>query len=665
MSLLIAENLEKSYGGDTLFKNGSLRLDWGQKIGLVGRNGAGKTTLLRILTGQEEPDRGRIRYASGVRFGYLQQEGAVNPMATVLEEAKTAFASILQMEQRMRAIEEEMAARGEQMERAEQEALLHEYAQLMERFEIMGGYYALRDIPNVLRQLGFSEEDFDKPCGSLSGGEKTRLALARLLLSGPDILFLDEPTNHLDVEAIEWLESFLKGFGGALLLVSHDRYFLDRVVTQIVDLDEGTLTLYRGNYSQFLQQKQARIKRAEEVYAQEQREVERLMEFYEKWRSTPTRRNQAMARKRWAERIKAQMSPPPKSSNKPLRAAINPLRKSGEEVIVFEDLTKRYNGRTLFENVSGVIQRGDRIGVVGPNGAGKSTFIKILIGKEPPSGGTVRFGLNVTLGYFAQDTSELDLEATVLENMLEVGEMSPLEARTHLGRFLFTGDDVFRPVKFLSGGEKNKLVLAQITWLRPNLLVLDEPTNHLDIESREALVQMLKQYEGTLLLVSHDRYLLDQTTERTLEIAHGQVRFFEMPYSLFRERRDVLEKETDRGERRNLLLKRPIENTTLARLLQEKPSFPHRKKGLSATCSEEERRRQLEQAKRRVEEAERKVSLLEHRLKEVEAQLYNPPPNANVVALSQEYAGLQKTLEEALRLWEEAAREEEANEANE
>ncbi|CEK16067.1 ribosomal protection-like ABC-F family protein [Chthonomonas calidirosea] len=654
MSLVQVENLEKSYGSDTLFTDVTFQLGWGQKVGLVGHNGAGKTTLVRILAGEEVPDRGRVNYARGVRFGYLRQEEVVNPQKTVLEEAQSAFAPILEMERRMRQIEAEIGSLSpEAIRREDLDAVIWEYSQLQERFEIMGGYAALRDVPQVLYRLGFAPEDLSKPCGYLSGGEKTRLALARVLLSGPDVLYLDEPTNHLDIEAIEWLESYLKGFGGALLLVSHDRYFLDRIVTQIAELDSGRLTFYRGNYTNFQQQKQALQRRIEQIYEREQREIARLIEFYEKWKSTPTRRNQAMARKRWAERLEARLVEPPKTTGKKLRAKLQPERLSGSEVLVFEGLTKQYGGKKLFENVSGVVRRGERIGIVGPNGAGKSTLVRILLGRETPDAGIVRFGLNVTVGYFAQDTSDLDLEATVLENMVEVGTISPFEARTHLARFLFVGDDVFRPVKFLSGGEKNKLVLAQITWLKPNLLVLDEPTNHLDIESREALVQMLKDYEGTLLLVSHDRYLLDQTTEKTLELAGGQARWYDMPYSLYRERRQPISTRISGSATSVAKVAGP--DSALGRLLAESP----RKSAISGAIEgpvngyalNAERRK----ARKQVEEAERRVEALEKRLKELEERLYHPRPTDNVVALSQEYQGVQQALEEALRLWEEAA----------
>jgi len=650
MSLLVVTNLEKSFGGDTILSGVSFRLAWRQKLGLVGRNGSGKTTLLRLLTGQQAPDKGSIAYARGIRAGYLRQEDAVAPDKTVLQEAEAAFAHVLEMERRLREVEHEMAAATEK----DLERVMEEYSILHDRFEAMGGYDNLRDIPAVLKKLGFGPNDLHKLCGRLSGGEKTRLAIARLLLSGPDILFLDEPTNHLDIEATEWLEGFLRDFGGALVLVSHDRYFLDRVVTTIAEIENTHLTLYHGNFSSFWTQKQANRQRQAELYAREQREIARLNEFFEKWKNTPSKRSQAVMRLRWAERIRANATEKPPPPGKTAKLGIKPTQTSGNEVVILDGVSKRFGSRLLFEDVTALIRRGERVGIVGPNGAGKSTLIKILLGRETPTSGMARLGASVTVGYFAQDTSDLDLEATALENMLDVAEMSTTEARTHLGRFLFTGDDVFRPTRLLSGGEKNKLVLAQLTYLRPNLLILDEPTNHLDLDSREALASMLRQYDGTLLLISHDRYLLDQVTNRTLEIADGQATFFDGPYGEYRAkklagqlrvapktaRNGAGEKEDGNGQK-----------SVLETLLRERPtpavSVPT---GLNFHQLSKERQR----AQNQVVAAERRVETLETRLREIEKILSRPAPTDNVVALSQEHGGLQAALAEAMTAWENA-----------
>ncbi len=642
MSLLTVNNLEKSFGVDTIFTGVGFRLAWGQKLGLVGRNGCGKTTLLRILTGQMEPDKGTVSYAKGIRFGYLRQEQMVEHGWTVLHEAEDAFAPVLAMESRLRELEHAMAAASEGNGLAD---VMEEYGQLHDRFEAMGGYANLRDIKLVLKKLGFAEGDLEKPTSALSGGEKTRLAVAKLLLSAPDVLLLDEPTNHLDLEATEWLEGFLKDFGGAVILVSHDRYFLDRVVTTIAEMENARLTLYKGNFSGYWTQKQAQLARQADLYARDQREIARLTEFFEKWKNTPSKRSQALMRMRWAERIKANATEKPIHTGKGPKLNVKSKQRSGNEVVIVEDLTKRYGERTLFEEVDLLVERGQRMGIVGPNGAGKSTFIRLLMGRDNPTSGYARLGANVTVGYFAQEASDLDLDATVLEHMFMVGEMLPEEARTHLGRFLFTGDDVFRKVEKLSGGEKNKLALAQLTYLRPNLLILDEPTNHLDIESRQALVEMLKQYDGTLLLVSHDRYLLDQVTTQTLEIARGRAVLFDGPYSEYREQSAGGRKQEARG--RGAVSGRGSEGVNGVENRKSKIEST-----LTAGMNSYQLSKERQKAAKNVKTMEAKVAELEDWMKRIEEALSAPMPGDDVVKLARDYERAQTELASAMDEWE-------------
>ena len=659
MSLLVVNNLTKSFGPDTLFRNVNLRLEWRQKLGLVGRNGAGKTTFLRLLTGQQEPDSGGVQYMRDVRAGYLKQEDAVDPARTVLQEAEAAFAHVTAMETRLREVEHEMAEAHD--DAVELQRIMEEYSILHDRFEAMGGYDNLRDIPAVLKRLGFGIDDLHKPCGRLSGGERTRLGMARLLLSGPDILFLDEPTNHLDIEATEWLEGFLRDFGGAIVLVSHDRYFLDRVVTSVAEIENQKLTLYTGNFSAFWTQKEANRKRQEEMFGREQREIARNQAFFEKWKNTPSKKNQAVMRMRWAERIKQHgLSMHPEgvatekvaAKGKSVRLGVKPIQLSGSETVILDGVTKRYGQRTLFENITALIRRGERVGIVGPNGAGKSTLIKILLGRETPTEGMARLGASVTVGYFAQDTSDLDLDATVLDNMLDVAEMKPEQARTHLGKFLFTGDDAFRETRLLSGGEKNKLVLAQLTYLRPNLLILDEPTNHLDLDSRQALGEMLREYTGTLLLVSHDRYLLNQVTTHTLEISGGHATLFDGPYDKFRAWKEKNPGKFPAGNGTRAAGNGSRSNPELEALLSQHPETPSAvTSGLNFHQLSKERQR----ARNLVTAAERKVESLEARLRAIEQSLSSPSPTDNIVALSQEHGGVQSALTEAIADWERAA----------
>jgi len=638
MSLLVVSGIDKSFGGDTILDGVSFRLAWGQKLGLVGRNGSGKTTLLRILTGRMEPDRGSVQYAKGIRFGYLRQEQMVEHGLTVYQEAEDAFAPVLAMEARLRELEQAMA-RADGSDRLP--SVMEEYGQMRERFEAMGGYESLRDIRLVLRRLGFGEADLDKPTRALSGGEKTRLAMARLLLSGPDVLLLDEPTNHLDLEATEWLEGFLRDFGGAVILASHDRWFLDRVVTTVAEIDSARLTLFNGNFSAYWLQRQANRKRQAELHARDRAEVARLMEFFEKWKNTPSKRSQALMRRRWAEKIQQRMAGRPAPEGQSMRLAVKSRIRGGNEVVIAERLTKRWGERTLFEDVSFLVERGHRVGIVGPNGAGKSTLIRILTGEELPTSGSIRLGANITVGLFAQEASGLDLEATALENMLSVGEMLPAAARTHLGRLLFTGDDVFRRTADLSGGEKNKLALAMLAWQRPNLLILDEPTNHLDIDSREALTEMLRGFDGTLLLVSHDRHLLDQTTTHTLEIRDGRAALFEGSYAATREERAAW---------------RSAGRQIAAGPAGVSPAARHggHENPLTAGLNSFQLSRARRQAAKTVGALESRVAELEDWVRRIEEALSAPMPGDDVVQLSRDYARAQTELNEALAKWEAA-----------
>ncbi len=639
MSLLTVNNIHKTFGAETILDSVGFRLEWGQKLGLVGRNGAGKTTLLRILTNQLEPDKGAVNYLQGVRFGYLRQEQMVEHGWTVYEEAKDAFAPVLAMEARLRELEHDMAVASEQKDDAELRSVMDEYSLMHDRFEAMGGYENLKDIPGVLKRLGFAESDLDKPTSKLSGGEKTRLAVARLLLSAPDILFLDEPTNHLDLDATEWLEGFLREFGGAVILVSHDRYFLDHVVTTVGEVENARLTLYKGNYNAYAIQKKANRKRHLELYERDVREVQRLTEFFEKWKNTPSKKNQAVMRQRWAERIRANMTDAPGSTGKTMHLKVHEKGRSGNEVMILDHLTKRFGDRTLFENVSLLVQRGMRVGIVGPNGSGKSTMIRMLMGRDQPTSGSIRLGANVSVGYFAQEVSDLDLDATVVANMLDVAEMLPQDARTHLGKFLFSGDDVFRTVAKLSGGEKNKLVLAQITYLRPNLLILDEPTNHLDIDSREALVEMLRQYDGTLLLVSHDRYLLDQVTNFTIEVATGKTTLYDGPYSEWRKKRES-----------RVVSRESRDNGHAAVLNPQLSTFNPLTSGMNSHQLSKERQK----ASKVVTVSEKRVQEAEDWLKRIEEALSDPLPGDDMVKLSHDYERAQQELAGALETWEKA-----------
>ena len=541
MSILTVTNLSKSFGADQLFSDITFAIAAGQKFGLVGRNGGGKTTLLRILMGLELPDTNgtttaRISLAAGRRLGYLKQEAPVHPERTLAEEVEVALGPYRAAQAAIEAAGVAMGDAGDDADRL-QEAL-DAYTEAQDDFESRGGWELEGTIEGTLRSLGFKPSDMSKAVGDCSGGEQTRLALAKLVLTRPDLLILDEPTNHLDIQAVEWLETFLKEYAGAVILVSHDRTFLDAVIDTIADLDNGRLSLYRGNYTQFRQQKQERLDRQHDIWKQQQKEIERLKDLIKrnqgggdtesKIRKVTQGRIERMDK---VERVFVDTSR--------MRAKVDEkgAGRIGRDVLTLDNLGKRFDDKVLFENLDLNVERGDRVGFVGPNGAGKSTLVKLLLGDEEPTSGRVQWGNNIRHAYFSQHAAEsLDLKISVLETLgLAMPDWNETQCRGWLARFLFMGDDVFKKVEKLSGGEKNKLVLACMLLNPVNLLILDEPTNHLDVESCEALGEMLTEYSGTLFLVSHDRYLLNQVTNKTLGLTgRGTATWVVGNYSVWR-----------------------------------------------------------------------------------------------------------------------------------
>lgn len=627
MSLLVAAGLEKSYGALTLLQDLSLRLEWRQRVGLVGPNGIGKTTLLRILAGDLEPDRGSVALARGIRVGWLRQEMPVSPDATVLAEAEAALEPVTAMERTLRECEAKMAsAHGPELD-----AVMDAYWSLHDRYEAMGGYDAMRDVSRVLSSMGFATADFSRPVAQLSGGQKTRLALARILLSGSEILLLDEPTNHLDLDATEWLEGFLRDFGGALIVVSHDRRFLDNVVTSIAELDRCTLTLYKSGFSSYWNERQARLQQATEDAERRAAEIARLEEFWRRNKAGQNR-NQAWSKLKAANRLREQASQGP-SRLKDLRVTLAAGSRSGNEVVIAERLTKRFGEVTLFRDLSLLVTRGQRIGVVGPNGSGKSTLLRTIIGVQAPTSGRIRLGASVSVGYFAQEASELDPEMSVIEAVQTVQELSAGEARSFLAKFLFTGDDVFKCVEQLSGGEKNRLVLAQLVLARPNLLILDEPTNHLDIAARDALTRMLQSYDGTLIVASHDRHLLDETTAFTLVVADGHARLYDGKYSAYR---DLMRRSAQR--------------------VSSVPA-PAPDDGKERPRNSFELTRARRRASKEIERTEQRVAELEDWLRRIEECLSHPGVGDDVVRLAIDHEQAHRELAQAMTAWETAVTE--------
>jgi ATP-binding cassette, subfamily F, member 3 len=528
-TILTVSGLAKTFITDEIFRDVTFQIGEREHIALVGPNGAGKSTILRILAGIERPNAGSLVLASGLRVTYLPQEARFDSDRTVREEAKDAFAAVLAAGERMREIEHALGAATHD----EMEEMLAEYDRLQSRFESAGGYAVEHRTDEVLMGLGFIEEQFAEPVNQLSGGQKTRVALAKALLADPDLLLLDEPTNHLDLEMLEWIETFLRGWGGACLIVSHDRYFLDRVTTRTLEIGFGRVEDYPAPYTRYLKLREERMSRRLKEYDEQQEFITRTEEFIRKYKAGQ-RSREAKGRQTRLDRLERIERP---MEQQELQIRIAPSMRSGRAVLnsgpMRVGFTGGNNGETqlLVETPELAIERGDRIGFVGPNGSGKSTLLKTITGEIEPLKGRFQFGTNVKLGYYAQAHEQLGRRGTVLSTVLDAQPMGEESARNYLGRFLFSDDDVYKDVEALSGGERSRLALALLLLLHANFLVLDEPTNHLDISARESLEEMLGGFDGTILFVSHDRYFIDRLATKIWAIVDGKVKTFLGNYS--------------------------------------------------------------------------------------------------------------------------------------
>jgi len=671
MSLLAATNLSKSFGPNDIFKNVSLSIPHRARIGLVGPNGVGKTTLLRILYGVEEPSSGELQRAKGLRLGYLPQNATLESGGTVWQECIGLFADLIAMQERLSHLERAMS--DDQTETG-LESAIDSYGRLQAEFERLGGYTYETRIRHTLTGLGFALADYNRPVTQLSGGQRTRVLLAKMLLSDPDVLLLDEPTNHLDIAAIEWLESYLREWHGAVMLISHDRYFLDQVISDVIEMTPA-VNLYHGNYTQYLDQRQERWERQMQLYESETTRLEKDLDYIKRNIAGQNVRQargrlrrlsreveaieglgfEGASSKNWAEisgdtdisehmmsvdevekRVHA-LRPP---SNRPpqLRLHLKTSARSGDLVLRTRGLQVGYHdeGRPLFSAPDLTLLRGECAGVIGPNGAGKSTFLKILLGQLPPYAGTVVMGANLHLGYFAQAHEGLHPERTLMQEIDAVApNMRPGEIRDYLAKFLFTGEDVFKRVGMLSGGERGRLALACLELSNANLLLLDEPTNHLDLPSQEILQTVLSAFSGTILLVSHDRYLIDALATQIWEVDSDQalLRVFDGGYTAYRAAR-LAEQETAR------------QAAAVQKAVVQQETQPVRNVQRSGNTNKERQRKQ------RLIDLESEISEIETQIAQVGRKLENPPADAGqVVKLSQDYDRLQQLLEERMNDW--------------
>lgn len=537
--ILACHNIEKSFGEQVIVSHGSFHIEEREKAALVGVNGAGKTTVLKMIIGSEPLDAGDVILAKGKTIGYLAQHQAMQEGSTIYEEVRSAKADIIEMERQLRSIEQELRSlSGDALN-----ARLETYNRLQSDFEAKNGYACESEIVGVLKGLGFTEEAFSKRTDTLSGGQKTRVSLGKLLLKNPDILLLDEPTNHLDLNSIAWLENYLINYPGAVLIVSHDRYFLNRVVTKVIEIERGQIQMYMGNYKAYSEKKQmlrdARLKE----YLNQQREIRHQQAVIDKLRSF--NREKSIRRAESREKMLSKMTP----VEKPLEAAgemffsLEPSCVSGNDVLSVEGLSKQFDGQILFRDVSFDIRRGEHVAIIGDNGTGKTTLLKILNQVVPADSGSFTLGTKVNIGYYDQEHHVLHDEKTIFQEISDdYPTLTNTEIRNTLAAFQFTGDDVFKEISSLSGGEKGRVSLAKLMLSEANFLILDEPTNHLDITSKEILEEALNNYSGTVLYVSHDRYFINQTASRILELVNQTFVNYIGNYDYYLEKREELTK---------------------------------------------------------------------------------------------------------------------------
>jgi ATP-binding cassette subfamily F protein 3 len=528
VSLATLSNIEKTFGKRVIFEGLNLNVEQGERLGFIGPNGAGKTTLFKVLTGEVIPDTGLVAIAKSVKVGHLSQNPSFDEKNTVIDEAELAFAELHVLAHKMRDLEHEMADQTDEA----LEKTLNAYQDTLHDFELAGGYAWRHRLEGTLLGVGLGRETWEQNVTTLSGGQRSRLALARLLISEPDLLLLDEPTNHLDLAAIEWLENYLLDFKGAVVLISHDRYLLDRLATRVVWLTQRRLQSYPGNYSAFVQQRELQELSQARAYEQQQADIEKQKEFIRRFGAGQRSKEAKGREKRLNRLLESDQLVKGLESQKQIRLSIGADRRAGDQVLSVKELSKAYDGKKLWESIKFEVRRGERIGVIGPNGAGKTTLLRVLLDHEPRDAGEIRWGANLRIGYYDQKLDDLNPDRTVLETVAE-GRMGEREQglRDVLAMMLFRGEDIHKPIGLLSGGEKARVRLAQLLIDKPNVLVLDEPTNHLDIPSREALEGALQGYDGTILCVSHDRYFIDQVIERLLILRPPEVIDFGDTYS--------------------------------------------------------------------------------------------------------------------------------------
>jgi len=538
MIVLSTRDIKLSYGIDVILKSVSFSIQEGEKVALIGANGAGKSSLFKILTKEITEYEGEVFLDRQKSLGYLSQNINLDTEKTIHEEALSVFQSLMDMEDRMLHLEEEMKKPYEEAQHEAHEAAITDYVHLQEKYDMLGGRTYKGEVHKVLRGLGFEEEEFTKRVSILSGGQKTRVALAKLLLSNPDIILLDEPTNHLDLQAIEWLEEYLKSYKGTLLIISHDRFFLDSITSHTFEMIRGEIYTYNAPYTKYLELKEKDYEIKMKAYRHQQEEIARQEKIIERYKSFNREKSikAAESRQKMLDKIERIEAPP--KARSPYKISFDNEIESGTDVLIVENLSKAFEETKLFENLSFHIRKAERIALIGENGRGKTTLFKMLLDRVKPDQGDIILGKNVTLGYYDQEQSDLHPEKTVMSELHdEFPHLTEREVRTYLGSFLFRGDEVFKEVKNLSGGEKCRVNLLKLMLKKSNFLILDEPTNHLDIPSREALEDALLDYDGTLFVISHDRYFLNKVVHKIFELKEDGIVEYLGNYSYYMDKK--------------------------------------------------------------------------------------------------------------------------------